>query len=66
MDKQNCEKAGKSQPMIPRMEYLDLAKGIAVLFMIQVHLMEVFARPDVLNSRKPVCFYIAKHHLSIQ
>jgi uncharacterized membrane protein len=50
MDKQYCEKGGKSQSMIPRMEYLDLAKGIAVLFMIQVHLMEVFARPGVLNS----------------
>jgi uncharacterized membrane protein len=50
MDKQYCEIVGKSQPMRPRAEYLDLAKGIAVLFMIQVHLMELFARPDVLNS----------------
>ena len=26
---------------------LDLAKGLAVLFMVQVHLMELFARPEV-------------------
>ncbi|MEI7897648.1 MAG: heparan-alpha-glucosaminide N-acetyltransferase domain-containing protein [bacterium] len=28
----------------------DLLKGIAVLFMIQVHIMEQFASPDTCNS----------------
>lgn len=33
-----------------RYDLADLLKGLAVLFMIQVHLMEVFALPDVYRS----------------
>ena len=33
-----------------RYPYLDLAKGIAVVLMVQVHLMEVFASPGVFHS----------------
>jgi hypothetical protein len=36
---------------IPRDGTADLLKGFAVLFMIQVHIMEQFAAPDTFNSR---------------
>ena len=34
-----------------RNKIVDLLKGIAVLFMIQVHLVELFANPEVYNSK---------------
>jgi uncharacterized membrane protein len=34
----------------PRNSLADLLKGLAVVFMVQVHLMELFASPDIYNS----------------
>lgn len=36
--------------MRDRIEFFDLAKGVAILAMVQIHLMEVFALPAVYNS----------------
>lgn len=43
--KDSSAKSGSGRLLLP-----DVLKGVAVLLMIQVHLMELFAQPDIYNS----------------